>query len=194
MDATKQWIVFCLLWIVSSSCLSADFINIIFLPDFSNSFECSEPGVEFKVTDNSTIGILGTFDCDSIRPTYGSTNDQVSNTFSRGLVPWRYSWKGAFTDGAFIQALIGVEKSKFRSDLGSTANVTFIDLGAHFGYQWFWKNGFNISVLGGIAYLVETSSDQKLEPGESQDIIDYLDKNTDSNVHGAFGAIIGWKF
>jgi len=194
MDAIKQWIVFCLLLIVSNSCYSADFINIIFLPDFSNSFECSEPGVEFKVTEKSSVGILGTFDCDSNRPTYGNSNDQVSNSFSRALIPWRYSWKGAYTDGTFIQALIGVEESKFRSDLGSTANVSFVDFGAYFGYQWFWKNGFNISVMGGVAYLVETSSEQNLIPGETQDIIDYLDKNTETNVHGGFGAILGWKF
>lgn len=194
MEAAKRWFVFCFLCIVSSSCLSADFINIIFLPDFSNSLKCSQPGVEFKVAEKSTVGILGTFDCDSNRPTYGDSNDQVSNTFSRILVPWRYSRKGAFKDGTLVQAVIGTEESNFRSDLGSTADVTFIDFGAYYGYQWFWTNGFNISVMGGVAYLVETSSDQVIVPGESQDIVDYLNRNTETNVHGAFGAMLGWVF
>ncbi len=194
MKTIKRWILCCLLWVCSDPCLSAEWINVILLPDSFNAFDCHQPGVEFKVAEKSSVGILGRFDCDTDRSTYGSTNESVSNTFSRVLIPWRYSRKGAFQDGTLIQALVGVEKSKFRSALGSKADVTFVDFGLHYGYQWFWSSGFNVSAMAGVAYLVETSSSQEIAQNETSDVIDYLEKNTETNIHGGIGVILGWVF
>jgi hypothetical protein len=194
MENIKSWILLGLLWMLSSPCLSADWINVILLPDSFDSFDCHQPGVEFKVADRSSVGILGRFDCDTDRATYGSSNDSVSNTFSRVLIPWRYSRKGTFKDGTLIEVLVGAERSKFRSDLGSMADVTFMDLGLYYGYQWFWDSGFNISAMAGVAYLVETSSSKEIAQNETSDVIDYLNKNTETNVHGGLGIIIGWTF
>ena len=194
MVILNRGILLLLLWFQSSLCLSADSINIVLMPDSINSFDCHHPGVEFKVTQTSSLGVFGRLNCETNRSTYGDTHDDVTNTFSRIFVPWRYSKGGAFKDGTFIQALIGIEKSKFRSVLGSKADVTFVDFAFHYGYQWFWKNGFNVSALAGVAYLVETSSEKDILPAENNDVIGFLDKNTKTNVHGGAGVLIGWKF
>ena len=194
MITLNRWILYCLLLFQSSLCLSADSINVVLMPDSFNSFKCHHPGIEFKISQTSTLGVFGRLDCESDRSTYGDTNDDVTNTFSRIFVPWRYSKGGAFKNGSFIQTLIGIEKSKFRSVLGSKADVTFVDFAFHYGYQWFWENGFNISVLGGVAYLVKTSSDKDITQNESDDVIGFLDKNTKTNIHPGAGITIGWKF
>lgn len=190
----NRWILFCSLCFQSSLCLSADTINIIILPDSINSFDCHQPGIEFKISQNSSLGAIGRLDCATDRSTYGKTNDDVTNTFSRIIVPWRYSFNGTFRDGSLVQALVGIEKSEFRSTLGSKADVTFVDFAFHYGYQWFWKNGFNVSALAGVAYLVKTSSEIDIVPTENSDVIGFLDKNTKTNVHGGAGILIGWKF
>lgn len=189
-----RWILFCSLWLQSGLCLSADSINVVIMPDSFNSFKCHQPGIDFKITQNSSLGVVGILDCESDRSTYGNTNDDVTNTFSRIFVPWRYSKGGAFKNGAFMQALIGIEKSEFRSILGSRADVTFVDFAFHYGYQWFWENGFNVSVLGGVAYLAKSSSQKDIVLNETPDVIGHLDRNTKSNIHGGAGFILGWKF
>lgn len=191
---TNRWILLCFLLFQSGLCLADASFNIIVLPDSINSFDCHQVGVEFKVAQNHSVGMLGRFDCETNRSTYGDTHDDVTNTFSRILIPWRYSKNGVFKDGIIIQALVGVEKSEFRSKLGSKADVTFVDFGIHYGYQWFWENGFNISALAGVAYLVETSSEKSIVQNENSDVINWLDKNTKTNIHGGAGIMIGWKF
>ena len=89
---------------------------------------------------------------------------------------------------------MGLEYSEFSSRIGSTADVTFANLGGYVGYQWFWPNGFNISVMGGGVYLQELNSSTTLAPGEGNDVSDFLDKNTDSNIHAGYGIIFGWLF
>ena len=172
-------------------CYSSESINFIVLPDAAN---CHHAGLEIQMNEKNTLGFLGVSGCNSDRSTYGEKNDDVNNDFSRFLVPWRYSPHGAFTTGYFFQAIAGSEKSKFTSILGSTADVTFASFGGYAGYQWFWRNGFNISVIGGAVYLHELSSSTTLAPSEGNDVRDYLDKNTDSNIHGGYGIIFGWLF
>jgi len=172
-------------------CYSSESINLILLPDLSS---CHQVGGEIGINENSSLGILGRAGCESNRATYGNENDDVENKFSRILVPWRYSFNGVFKDGYFIQALSGVEKSEFKSTLGSTADVTFATLAVHGGYQWFWSNGFNISLMAGVAYLHEVSSSNRIVSGEEGNVTDFLDKNTKTNIHGGAGFFIGWLF
>lgn len=179
------------LFIYMGMCHSLESMNVIFLPD---PFSCHQVGVEFQTNDKNTLGLLGRLNCDSKRPTYGSKNADVDNKFSRLQVPWRYSFKDGFKSGFFVQALAGLEQSEFKSTLGSTAKVTFINIGFHGGYQWFWKNGINVSVLAGRAFLQEINSDKNIISGESQSVSNFLDKNTKTNNHGGFGVIVGWLF
>lgn len=194
MGSKLKGILFLLFLLASNAAQSASAFNIILLPDLTKSFKCHQPGVEFPIADTQSLAVLGVINCNSDRSTYGDTNDNVTNSFSRLLVPWRYAWNGVFKDGQLIQFLIGVETSEFSSSLGSEAEVTFMDFGLYYGYQWFWQNGFNLSLLGGLAYLVKTSSSKNIAPGETNDVIDFLDKNTKTNVHGGAGIIFGWKF
>lgn len=191
----NKWNLFWLLFLFqSNTSLSAEPFNVAIMPDSINSFKCHQPGVEFKISQTSSLGVFGTLDCKSNRSTYGDTNNDVTNTFSRIFFPWRYSKGGVFKTGSFMQALIGIEKSKFKSVLGSKADVTFVDFAFHYGYQWFWENGFNVSVLGGLAYLVKTNSDKSISANETDDVKNFLDKNTKTNIHPGAGVVIGWKF
>jgi len=151
-------------------------------------------GFEMAVSENSTLGVLARNECKSDRPSFGSSNDNVKNTFSRFFVPWRYSKSGVFKDSFIMQLLIGVEKSKFKTELGSEARVTFIDIVSSFGYQWFWSNGFNVSVLGGPAFLIKNSSKENIVQNESNDVVNFLNDNTKSNIHAGIGVILGWNF
>jgi hypothetical protein len=184
-------LAFVLLMVQTPLCLSKDVLNVVLLPD---PFKCHQLGVDFAITENSTLGIIGAKECKSDRPTYGSSNSNVDNTFSRILIPWRYSTEGAFNDGYFMQAVFGAEKSEFRSDAGSTADVTFADIGFYGGYQWFWSNGFNVSALVGVAFLAKRSLDKNIVPSESGDVVEFLDKNTRTNAHPGIGIILGWSF
>ena len=168
----------------------AEEYNLLLLPEAY----CTQAGIEKKISDKRTLGAIGRFNCDSERPTYGSKNEDVKNNFSRVLFPLKHSFNGAFTNGLFVQGLIGVEDSEFKSKSGSTANVTFINLAVHGGYQWYFGNGFNISVLGGVAYLHEMSSSKQISVNETPSIIDFINKNTETNTHGGAGVIVGWVF
>jgi len=175
----------------SGKCFAGEKFNFVFLPD---PFGCHQAGIETGISGNSTLGVLGRVNCGSDRPTYGSANSNVENTFSRILVPWKYSINGVFEDGLFVQALAGLERSKFKSQAGSTADVTFTNLAAHVGYQWYWKNGFNVSVMGGVAYLNKNNSDKNILTGEDKNVISFLNENTKTNIHGGAGIVVGWLF
>lgn len=191
MKCLYKLVLSSVLLIQAGQCYSSSLINFIALPDAAN---CHHAGFEIQMNEKNTLGFLGVSGCNSDRPTYGEKNDDVNNDFSRFLVPWRYSPHGAFTTGYFFQAITGVEKSQFTSTLDSNADVTFAHFGGYAGYQWFWPNGFNISVIGGAVYLYELSSSTTLAPGETVDVKNFLDKNTDSNIHGGYGIIFGWSF
>lgn len=187
----KYLLVLAILMFQTPLCFSKDALNVVVLPD---PFGCHQLGIDYALTESSTLGIIGTNECRSDRPTYGSSNNQVNNTFSRILIPWRYSMRGAFNNGYFAQAMIGVEKSNFRSTAGSSAGVTFADAGFHVGYQWFWKSGFNVSVLGGVAFLAKISANKDIVPSESNGVVEFFDKNTKDNVHPGVGIVFGWSF
>ncbi len=186
-------LLFCFyLMLQTSLCFSEDSINLIVIPDLNNCHH--HFGFELPILENSTLGLLGSIKCKSDRPTYGDSNSKVNTAFSRIFIPWRYSFHGAFNDGYFIQTMVGVENSEFTSEAGSSADVTFIDLTLHGGYQWFWGNGFNVSALAGVAYLKEINLDKNITQNESSDVTEFLDKNTKSNVHIGIGVIFGWLF
>lgn len=190
MKVIINTLVFFALLTQSSLIYSANHINIIFLPD---SYDCHHTGVEGAITKNSRLGILAVVGCDSDRPTYGDSNDKVTNEFSRILIPWTYS-AGAWDDGYFLKVLAGLENHKFESNIGSRAEVTFADISANVGYQWFWNSGFNVSASLGVAFLFQNSVDKNIHTNESSDVVDFLDKNTKTNQHTAFGIILGWAF
>ena len=173
-------------------CLSQESLNLVVLPD--PLFGTHHIGGELALSKNSRLGMMAAYKKDSSRPTYGESNDNVTNTFSRLLVPWIYSKNGSWEDSFFVTGLTGLENDSFTSTAGSRAEATFINLGILGGYQWFWKNGFNISATAGVAFLIETSSKKDISADESSEVIDYLDKNTQTNVHPAAGMIFGWAF
>ena len=121
-------------------------------------------------------------------------NSQVSNKFNRILIPWKYFPQGAFNNGYFVEALVGMEKSELKSAAGSSANVTFIDTALGLGYQWIWHNGLNISAVAVINHLTQHSLDKSFAPAEGGDVRDYLDRQTSSNTHVGGGVILGWAF
>jgi hypothetical protein len=92
------------------------------------------------------------------------------------------------------ERLAGVENDKFKSVSGSRAEVTFVNLGLLAGYQWFWRNGFNISAMVGGALLIENSSVKNISANEKSDVTEYLNKNTKTNNHVAAGIVFGWAF
>jgi len=184
-------VLVCFLLFQSGAIFSEDSINVSILPD---PFNCHQLGFEMDVTDNSTLGIIVRNACNSDRPTFGSPNDNVKNTFSRILIPFKYSTNGVFKDGFIMQPVIGLEQSKFTSTAGSEANVTFIDIAYHFGYQWFWGNGFNVAAMGGPVILIENSSSKTIVQNESPDVVKFLDENTETNIHAGVGVIFGWVF
>lgn len=191
MNFYSRIVLLSLVLLLPEWCFSKDTVNLVFLPDV---FNCHQLGIETVLSGKNTLGAIGRSGCHSNRPTYGSANDSVTNSFSRILVPWRYSPNGGFEDGYFLQALVGLEKSRFASQLGSTAEVSFLDVGFHVGYQWFWGNGFNVSVLGGAAFLNKRNSTVAIGQNEEKDVVEFLDKNTKTNVHGGGGIIVGWSF
>jgi len=191
MKILKYLLVSSVLLFQTSLCFGENSINVSFYPDPFN--HCNQYGVDVAITNKSTLGtILGS--CNSDRPTYGQSNSQVENNFNRVLISWRYSPKGALRSGNFIEATVGEEKSEFRSAAGSRSNVTFIDTELDAGYQWFWNNGFNVSIGGGVAHLIRNSGDKSISPSESSDIIGFLDKNTRTNTHTGLLFSLGWSF
>jgi hypothetical protein len=183
-------IVILVFYSYSSISYSGTDYNLLLLPD---PFDCHQMGIEKSITNKTRLEILAVANCDSDRPAYGKANDNVSNSFSRILIPWTYS-KSAWRDGYFTKVLVGVEHHEFESTLGSTANVTFTDISAHFGYQWFWQNGLNVSASLGAAYLYKNSLDKTIDTNETSGVVDFLDKNTKTNQHLALGIILGWVF
>jgi hypothetical protein len=182
------------LWIALQSplCFSENSANVIFIPD--PLFSAHQLGLEVGVTDKSRVGFIAAYKRDSSRPTYGESNDNVRNTFSRVLLPWIYSKNGAWDDSFFVTGLVGMERDKFKSSLGSRAEVTFVNLGLFAGYQWLWRGGFNISAMAGGALLIKSHSSKDISANENSDVTDYLDKNTKTNIHPGAGIIFGWAF
>ena len=183
------------IWIVifqSPFCFSQNSTNIIVVPD--PLYSTHHFGLELAATKNSRLGLMAGYKRDSDRPTYGESNDNVTNTFSRVLIPWTYSKNGAWEKSFFITGLVGLENDRFDSVAGSSADVIFINLGLLAGYQWFWHNGLNISAMFGRAFLIENRSDKNISANESSDVIEYLNKNTKTNNHFAGGIVLGWAF
>lgn len=171
-------------------------INFSVAPDLTT--HCHQYDVDVAISENSTLGVMPSYKCKDRpdRPSNGSMriNSQVTNTFSRVLIPWRYAPCGTLNSGYLVMAIVGVENSEFNSDAGSSAKVSFIDTGVWFGYQWFWPNGFNISAVGGLAHLMRNSLDKNISPTENSSVSDYLDKQTSTNTHGGGGVLFGWAF
>ena len=90
--------------------------------------------------------------------------------------------------------MVGIEDSKFKSNLGSSTDVTYLNLSVHGGYQWYFKNGFNVSVLAGIAHLQKLNSSKQISGNETLSVIDFLSKNSETNTHGGAGVFVGWLF
>ena len=183
-------IIWVVILIVHTKLSLAGEYNILLLP----APYCSQAGVEKKTSENLSIGIIGRLNCHSERPTYGDKNNEVDSKFSRALFPLKYSFNGTYSSGPFVQGAAGVEESEFKSDAGSSADVTYIDLAVHGGYQWYFSSGFDISILGGIAHLQEVSSSKQIFAGESTSVEDFLNKNTETNTHFGAGVILGWSF
>ena len=175
----------------ASLCIAQDSINLYVAPDPTT--HCHQFGVEVALSKNSSIGVIPSYNCAN-RNTYGPLNDQVTSNFNRVIVPLRYAPNGIFENGYFLMALIGMEKNEFKSVAGSSANVSFIDTVILFGYQWFWRNGFNISGSIGVAHLMRNSLDQTIAPTESNSVSDYLVQQTSTNTHVGGGMFLGWVF
>lgn len=175
-----------------STCLSQNSINITLVP--SPLYQTHQYGIETIITGNSRLGILVANKRSSKRPTYGESNDQVRNDFRRALALWSFGIKGAWQDGFVVTTMAGVEEDNFKSAQGSRAEVTFITLGVLAGYQWFWRNGFNITASAGRVLLIANNVKKDIAESESDDVAAYLDKNTKTNNHTGIGIIFGWAF
>lgn len=197
MKIFKYLLVSSFLLFQTSLCFAQDTINFSVVPDPTT--HCHQYIVDVAITKNSTLGVMPSYNCTDRphRPNNDGSmvmNSQVTNKFNRILIPWRYSPHGAFNNGYFVEALVGVEKSEFKTVVGSSANVSFIDTGVLLGYQWFWHNGLNISAVAGVAHLTNISLEKNISPTESSNVSDYLDQQTSTNTHMAGGVSFGWSF
>lgn len=174
---------------------SGNSINFSVAPDPIT--HCHQYRVDVAITKNGTLGVMPA-NCINRpdRPTNGSMemNSEVTNTFNRILFPWRYSPHGAFKDSYFIEAMVGLENSEFKSAAGSSAKVSFIDATFALGYQWVWHNGLNVSAFIGLAHLIQRNLDINISPTESIAVSDYLDQQTSTNTHQSGGVFLGWAF
>lgn len=191
MSTVRKWMIVILLVPPSSFCYSQDVINLVLLPD---PFSCHQAGIETVVSDVHRLGLLGVKNCQSDRPTFGNPHKDVDNTFSRLLLPWTYAGKGVWADSFFIKFLPGMESHKFTSRNGSRVEVTFTDIVIQAGYQWFWDNGFNLSLSGGAGYLIRRNLKKDVSSDEDSDVVRFLDKNSKTNIHPGGGVILGWAF
>ncbi|VVC82436.1 hypothetical protein [Sideroxydans sp. CL21] len=182
----------------TSICFAGDSVNLSVAPDPATG--CNQFRIDVALTEHSTLGVMPAHCTD--RPSRPSRffggdmkmNSQVTNKFNRILIPWRYSPYGVFSNGFFVEALIGVEKSELKSASGSSANVTFIDTGVWLGYQWIWHTGLNIAAVAGINHLTQNSIDKNISPAESSNVSDYLNQQTSTNTHVGGGVFLGWAF
>lgn len=198
MKKIEYLLIFLLILFQTSLCFAEDSVNLSVAPDPTTG--CHQFRVDIAISENSTLGIMPAHCTD--RPSRPSRfiggdmkmNSQVTNKFNRILIPWRYSPHGAFNNGYFVEPIVGWERSELKSVAGSSANVTFVNTGVWLGYQWFWRNGLNISAAGGLAHLTRISQDKSISPVESSNVNDYLNRQTSSNTHMAVGAFFGWAF
>lgn len=192
----KYLFVSSVLFFQTSLCFAKGSISFSVAPDPITY--CHQYRVDVPITKNNTLGVMPTSNCTDrpSRPTNGSIkiNSQVTNTFNRIIIPWRYSPNGAFIDGFIVEAIVGQEKSEYKSASGSSANVSFIDTGVWLGYQWFWRNGFNVSAVVGGVHLTRIRLDKNISPSESSNVSDYLDEQTSTNSHQTGGVFFGWAF
>lgn len=192
MKFYKYLLVTSLLFLQTSVCFAENSINFSLVPD--RSLPCSQLGIDVAISENSTLGI-SPLSCNTDRPAIVmAPNSNVRNQVNRIIVPWRYSPRGAFKDGYYFAATVGVESDQFTSTAGSTANVVFFGSSFHTGYQWFWDNGFNITFIISASHLARVSLDRSTSPTESPDVVDFLDRNTRTNTHYSAGPLLGWAF
>ncbi len=175
---------------------SVNSINVSIAPDIATG--CHQMRADVRIIENLTLGIMPSYECENRpdRPIDGSMKMQsgVSNTFNRVLFPWRYSPRGAMTDGYFLELFIGGERGAYSSVSGSSTTVNFIDVGTWIGYQWVWGSGINLSAAAGFAHLMLYSRNNSRVSTESHDVNDYLDQQTRTNTHLASGFFLGWAF
>lgn len=195
MSVLKYVVIFSLLFLPTSLCFarSDNVINFSVLPD--PIAHCHQYWVDFAVTENSSLGVVGAPECISDRPTfYGSNFTSFTNRFNRVMIPFKYAPHGAFKNGYFLMASVGEERDEFKTAAGSTANVSFIVSSVHAGYQWIWRNGLNITTTLGIAHLERNTLDKSVSVTEGADGIAFLDKQTSTNTHVGVGLFFGWAF
>lgn len=193
MKICKCLFVFSVLFLQSSFCFAEKSINVSLVID--PSLICSQPIIDFAVTARSILGIApGSCRSDRSSNTSGR-NVEVRNNFNRIAFDWRYAPRGVFKDGFYVMTILGIENDKFSSSAGSTADVTFLASALSTGYQWFWKNGFNITGILSASHLTRISLDNyKIAPTERSDVIDFLDSDTSTNTHYSYGVLFGWAF
>lgn len=193
MKFCKYLLVSAFLLLQTSLCFAENSINFSFVYDI-HSPDCSQLLVDVATSKNTSLGI-SPMSCNSDRPAIVmAPNSNVRNQVNRIVVPWRYSPRGVFKDGFYFMATLGVENDQFNSTAGSTANVLFLGSSLHTGYQWFWKNGFNITLIFSASHLARMSLDRTTSPTESPDVVDFLDQNTSTNTHYSAGPLLGWAF
>jgi hypothetical protein len=192
MKIYEYLLVSAFLFLQTSLCFAEKSINFSIVPD--RSPDCSQLVVDVAMSEHTSLGI-SPLSCNSDRPAIAmAPNSNVRNQVNRIVVPWRYSPRGVFKDGFYFMASLGIENDQFNSTAGSTANVFFLGSSLHTGYQWFWKNGFNITLIFSASHLTQMSLDRTTSPTESPDVVDFLDQNTSSNTHYSVGPLFGWAF
>lgn len=165
-------------------------VNILLMPDPITN--CSTAGLEVAMTEHSTLNIVPQ-SCTS-RPSVGLANNQVTNKFDRVGFGVEYYLEGALNGGYFVSMGSGVENVEYTSVAGSSAKVQFIDVAIGAGYQWIWKNGFNMNLQFAIAHLMLNSLDKIISPTESADVTNFLNQNTSTGTHPGMGFAFGWAF
>ena len=194
MKILKYLLVSLVLFLQTALCFAQETVNVSIGPDFTN-LPCSQPYIDFYVSPRSTLGIMPS-SCSDGRSS-GSTkrSADVSGQFDRVVFDWVYSPKGTFKDGVLFMAATGVEHDVYSTTAGSSADVYFSANALVTGYQWFWKNGYNIRVNTSVVRMIRISTDNfKTAPTESQSTIDWLNTNDSNGTHFSYGINFGWAF
>ena len=183
-----------MLFLHTALCSAQETVNVLIAPEFQAP-ACTQPEIDFAVSPRSTLGIIpGSCNANRSSGLTGPLANE-SNQFDRLAFDWIYSPKGAYKDGFWFGALTGVEHDNFSTTAGSSADVYFFANALVTGYQWFWKNGFNIRLSFTAAHLTRISIDNyKVAPTENSDTINWLNTNASSQTHYAYGPAFGWAF
>ena len=110
------------------------------------------------------------------------------------LANYTFSKKGAYGIGPTLLFIASVDRSQYKSDLGSEMTSNTILAGGYFGFQYTSKIRLNIWLGMGVLGLVPLNVKESIKENEIQDAIDNLNSNKSDRLFPFPGIMIGYAF